>query len=346
MDPVLRIVDANGNRAREALRVMEEAARFVLNDAELSSELKQMRHALRTSLDRIPGLIASRDTPGDVGTDISTQTETKRRSVRDVTTAAGKRLSEALRAIEEYAKTISPTAAGEVERLRYRGYDVERRLALRLGAQDRPQWCVCVLLTESLCTRPWREVAQGCIEGGADCIQLREKTLAGGELLTRARLLVEQCQPKGVAVVVNDRPDIALLSGADGVHIGQRDLPAADVRAMTFGRCLMGVSTSCIDEARAAIRAGADYCGVGPMFATTTKDKKVIVGPAYLREFVERFPDIPHLAIGGITPDNVGELHGAAGVAVSSVVCGADDPAGVVAAFTAAVERADDAPSG
>jgi thiamine-phosphate pyrophosphorylase len=342
MDPILRILDANGNRGREALRVMEEAARFALDDVALSRELKSMRHAFRAALDALPTAdpIASRDTPGDVGTSISTPSEGERQSVRDVASAAGKRLSEALRALEEYAKTIDPAVAARLEQLRYRGYEVERRLALRLGAVDRRQWNVCVLLTESLCARPWREVVQACIDSGVECIQLREKTMEGGELLERARWLVENCRPRDVAVIINDRPDIALLSGADGVHVGQHDLPAREVRAMTMGRCLMGVSTSCVEEAEAAVANGADYCGCGPMFPTSTKEKKVIVGPRYLKQFIERFPDVPHLAIAGITPDRVHQLHGVRGVAVSSAVCADSDPRAAAEALVAAVGRA------
>ena len=97
----------------------------------------------------------------------------------------------------------------------------------------------------------------------------------------------------------------------------------------------VGVSTSCIEQARRAIDDGADYCGVGPMFATTTKHKDVIVGPAYFCEFVAAFAQTPHLAIGGIGVDNVHELvdAGVRGIAVSSAVCAADDPAHAVHAL-------------
>src|SRR5690606_33559530 len=109
----------------------------------------------------------------------------------------------------------------------------------------------------------------------------------------------------GVSVIVNDRPDIALLSGADGVHVGQGDLPCRDVRKLVGRQLMIGVSTARLDEVRAAVEHGADYVGVGPMFATTTKQKDVIVGPAYLRAVVTAFPRLPHLAIAGITPDNI-----------------------------------------
>jgi len=332
MPAVTRILDANANRAREALRVMEEAARFLLDDAELSGALKTMRHELADALSRIPGLEAWRNTPGDVGASLSTPREQQRESVAQVVTAAGKRLSEALRTLEEYGKTTDGDFAGRIEQLRYRGYDIEHRLALALGSGARKQWKLCVLITESLCTHhPWLDVAKMCIDHGADCVQLREKDMDAGELLARTRQLVGLAHAQHVSVIVNDRPDVALLAGADGVHLGQSDLPCAEARRIIGGQGLIGVSTHEMAHAETALRDGADYCGVGPMFATTTKHKPQRAGPEYLKQY-RQWDMLPHLAIGGVTPDNINELveAGALGVAVSSCVCASDAPGEVV----------------
>lgn len=338
----LRLLDANANRAREALRVMEDYARFIVDDADLSARLKSIRHDLRAALDRLPAgwLEANRDAPGDVGTTITAESESRRTNVAQVVIAAGKRLGESLRSIEEYLKPIDAQAAAAIEALRYRAYDAEQRLQRRLGTVTAPQWRVCVLLTESLCTLPWLEVLDAAIEGGADCIQLREKDLEDGKLLGRATVVVERCRAAGAASVVNDRADVALLVGADGVHLGQADLPVGHVRRLVGRQLLIGVSTSNLAQAEAAAKAGADYCGVGPMFPTTTKDKPHLAGPEYLREYVQKVP-LPHLAIGGITDRNVGELveAGAVGVAVSSYVCSSDDPAAAVRRLRAALGR-------
>jgi thiamine-phosphate pyrophosphorylase len=336
MPSILRIIDANANRAREALRVMEDAARFILDHAALSEACKQLRHDLAAALDQVTGLELHRDTPGDVGTVIATDREARRTDVAHVVTAAGKRLSEALRTIEEFAKTLPPPAAelaGTIERLRYRGYDIEHRLHLAFASTRARQWRLCVLLTRSLCTvHTWEAVLDACIDAGADCIQVREKQMDAGPLLDHCREVVGRCRPHGIAVVVNDRPDVALLSGADGVHLGQTDLPCEAARRLVGRQLLIGVSTACLDHARAAVDHGADYVGLGPMFPTSTKHKDVIVGPEYLRTFVQAYPAMPHLAIAGVTPANVGTLvaAGARGVAVSSAVCGAADPAAVV----------------
>lgn len=341
MNPVARIIDANANRVREAIRVMEDIARFALDDAALSANLKSLRHDLRATIDGLPidkaVLLANRDTAGDVGAAISTPSEYTRTGLRDVALAAAARLTEALRSIEEATKAL-PAAFGEpadaaakFESLRYRAYSAEQSLVLRLPDTTCPQWRLCVLISGSLCRHHhWTEVVRRSIEGGADCLQLREKNLDGRPMLEAASRLVELARARGVRVIVNDRPDIALLSGADGVHLGQTDVSAADVRRIAGFRLFIGISTGTIEQARAAADSGADYCGVGPMFATTTKDKPVLGGPGYLREYLHdaRTARIPHLAIGGITPASIRELTsvGCRGVAVSSAVCGAEDP--------------------
>lgn len=339
MHSVLRILDANANRAREALRVMEEAARFLLDDAALSESIKNLRHDLSRLASSLPALEYHRDTPGDVGTTIKTPAELRRDSVADVAIAAGKRLSEALRAIEEYSKTLDVKITGTgtpihaaAEAMRYRGYDIELRLTRALSTGRARQWRLCVLLTQSLCPAgDWLSVARAAIDGGADCLQLREKNIDAGELLNRARSLVSLCQGKNVTVIINDRPDVALLSGADGVHLGQGDLPCSEARKLLGRQLLIGISTSNVNEARQAQRDGADYCGVGPMFPTTTKHKEIIVGPDYLRDYVAQVP-LPHLAIGGISTATLPALvaAGVRGIAVSSAVCAATDPRAIV----------------
>jgi thiamine-phosphate pyrophosphorylase len=145
-------------------------------------------------------------------------------------------------------------------------------------------------------------------------------------------MVIAAARPAGVSVVVNDRSDIALACGADGVHVGQGDMSITDVRRMTGTSLLVGVSTHSIIEARAARDDGADVCGVGAMFATSVKPAIAPSGTNYLRAYLAECARVPHLAIGGITPENIGELQvaGCQGVAVSSVVCGAQDPARVV----------------
>ena len=349
MTDVLRLMDANANRARETIRVMEDAARFLLDDAELSQALKSLRHDLAAALAGVDGLDAWRNTPGDVGTAATTESEYRREGAWGVATAASKRLGEALRSLEEYSKTLGPDAADvptALEQIRYRGYDLQQRLLKRLGTGRPAQWRLCVLLTADLCPDgDWRRVAEQALAGGADCLQLREKNLDAGPLRERAAQLVELAHAAGASVVINDRPDVALVTGADGVHLGQDDLSVTDARRLVGHRLLIGVSTGHLPEVDAAAEAGADYVGAGPMFTTNTKAKDHLAGPTYVQKLRNAHPRLPHLAIGGITPDNARDVidAGARGLAVSSAVCGADDPADVCQRLVEIVTSAEEA---
>lgn len=335
MEHALRLVDAGLNRAREAARALEDVARFGLNRADLSVRAKSLRHAImQAGLQIEPDsarLLSWRDTEGDVGTEIKASGEMTRTGSGGLVRANAARLSEALRSLEEAAKVLSrPHAAHCLERIRYDSYTLERDLILSIGAGEPRQWRLCVLITERLCRLNWKEVARLAIEGGADCLQLREKELEGGECLRRAVYLVGLAHPRSVAIIVNDRPDIAVIAGADGVHLGQGDLGVADARRVA-GSLIIGVSTESLTQARAAAEAGADYIGLGPMFSTTTKAKDRVAGPEHVHA-VSADPvlyTLPHLAIGGITPQNVGLLRGTGcrGIAVSSGVCSSPDPA-------------------
>lgn len=184
-----------------------------------------------------------------------------------------------------------------------------------------------VLITQSACRRPWLAAAEEAIIGGADCLQLREKDLEGGELLERARALVALCRQHDVLCIINDRPDIAILSDADGVHVGQGDLPAREVRRLIGEDRLIGVSTHGMEQARTAVVDGADYIGVGPVFRSSTKPREILPGLAYARQVAKEI-SIPSVAIGGIHAQNIGEVAatGVSAAAATASVVGADDP--------------------
>lgn len=336
MPAVTRILDANFNRGREALRVMEEAARFLLDDAELSERLKQLRHELTAAVTEVATLTVDRDSANDVGTALTHPREQDRASVVQVIEAAGSRLSEALRAIEEYAKVLGeegPYLARTVEQLRYRGYELALALVRRLGPGLPRQWRCCLLLTEALCRHhPWQHILDESLKAGVDCVQVREKLMEGRELIERVREVIRVVNHRA-AVIVNDRPDIAMLAGADGVHLGQTDLPVVEVRRLYGRQLIVGVSTSEMEEARDAKLDGADYCGIGPMFMSETKRKDFVAGPRYLRDYTA-WNGLPHLAIGGVSPDNVAELArmGCHGVAISSAICASPHPYAIVRA--------------
>ncbi|MGD2174937.1 MAG: thiamine phosphate synthase [Candidatus Brocadiaceae bacterium] len=184
-----------------------------------------------------------------------------------------------------------------------------------------------VLLTEAVCRLPWRETVRLLLAGGADVVQLREKDLSDAELLERARELREITRRAGRVLIINDRPDVALLSDADGVHLGQDDLPPPAVREMLPRPMAIGLSTHSPEQAGRAEALGVDYIGVGPVAPTPTKGYREGGGPELVRRACQS-TSLPAVAIGGITRQNAVECirAGAAGVAVCSALCAADDP--------------------
>ena len=343
------MLDANLNRAAEAARVLEDVARFVADDGAIAGGFKDLRHDLAQVAAALPPgqLAAHRDVAGDSGREREGALEGGRSGAHALAAANAARLSQALRAIEECLKSVpsGPGTAWSVEALRYRAYELCARLEARVASSRVRQWRVCVLLTEGLCARPWRIVLDAAIEGGADCIQVREKGMPARTLASHCRDTVARAHAAGVTVIVNDRADVAIACGADGVHIGQEDLPVADVRKLAGRGLIVGVSTHSLAEAHAAVEDGADYCGVGAMYASGLKPGIALAGPAYLRAFLGAFPGIPHLAIGGIGIAQARELaeSGCRGIAVSTAVCAAQDPASVVRSLRDALERADSA---
>jgi thiamine-phosphate pyrophosphorylase len=332
-----RIVDANANRAREALRVLEDFARFSLNDALLSRQLKQLRHDLTDALEclPVPALLASRETLADVGTEISTSRELTRHSLRDVVNANVKRLQEALRSLEEYGKLAgergcvsAPCLSEQLEKLRYQSYTLERALIRGSDARERLAGAkLYVLLTGSTCRAALDWTIAEAAAGGADVVQLREKDLPDGELLRRARDVRRWTRRAGVLFIVNDRPDIARLAEADGVHLGQDDMPVREARRILGPDALIGVSTHNLKQVRRAVLEGASYIGVGPTFVSSTKSFDELAGLDFVRAATAE-TSLPAFVLGGVTADNIPQVVAAGGtrVAVSAAVAQADDP--------------------
>lgn len=170
--------------------------------------------------------------------------------------------------------------------------------------------------------------AAKALRGGATMVQLRHKLASGSELYEWASSIQELCHTHGAACIVNDRLDIALAADADGVHLGQEDLPADVARRLLGKDKILGVSVSSVAEAEKALQAGADYIGLGHIYPTASKQKSSQpIGPGSIMEAACALP-LPVIAIGGITDKNVCEVikAGACGVAVISAVADAPDP--------------------
>jgi thiamine-phosphate pyrophosphorylase len=332
-----RILDAAANRAREGLRVVEDFVRFTLDDAHLSRQLKELRHQLSSVMKRLDtgGLIQSRDTRGDVGTAISTREEMSRTSLLDVAKAGLKRAQEAARTLEEFSKVIAKPVEPDqtplpeqLARIRYGLYTLEKAVLTAVGSNRRLEdRSLYLLLSVEICQLDWKKVLRESIAGGVGIVQVREKSMPDQELLAHLRRVREITREADTLLIMNDRPDMAVLAGCDGVHVGQNELSVRDVRRIVGPGPLVGVSTHSIEQARQAALDGASYLGIGPVFPSQTKQFHEFAGLDFVRE-VSREVSLPAFPIGGIGAANLGQVleAGASRVAVSGEICRADDP--------------------
>lgn len=325
-----RALDANFNRAREAARVLEDYCRFACDDRFLTEQVKALRHGLAGAAQRLPArvFLAARDTQNDVGTTATAGGEYERASPLHVATVNAKRLQEALRSLEEFGKVFGPEMGRELEALRYRAYTLERAILTGSTARERLAHArLYVLLTRARCTGTLDWTIAEAARGGATVFQLREKDLPDRELIDLARRVRKWTRDAGALFIVNDRPDVARLCEADGVHVGQDDLTVKDARRVVGPNALVGVSTHSIEQVRAAVLDGADYIGIGPTFPSQTKAFDEFPGLEFVRA-ARAETALPAFALGGISAQNVAQVvaAGARSVAVSAAVCGAADP--------------------
>jgi len=342
------MIDANLNRSSEGLRVLEDVARFLLNDAELSQRLKALRHDLAQETKSLgTGLVYQRDSEQDVGRPHSgslpsrekklNMEKTSLKGLSDLVTANAKRVEESLRVMEELAKLpeISPMLnSARFEQARFAIYTLERDLVSRVSRRDKIERMLglyVILDRQFLAGRDELGIASQIIQGGARVIQLRDKQSKKGELLLVAQKLKELCSKLDVLFIINDYLDLAMAVDADGIHIGQEDLPLPVIRRALPIDKIVGCSVTTLSQATKAESDGADYIAVGSIFPTTTKKGATVVGVDTLKE-LKRTVSTPVVAIGGIDRDNIGEVvaAGADAIAVISAVLGEEDVKGAV----------------
>lgn len=322
-DPVVyRILDANLDRSREGLRIIEEWCRFGLNHSAYTNQLKHLRQTLAQW--HTPDLRLARDTPNDPGTGLTHPQEAERTSLQDVLQANFCRLQESLRVLEEYGKLYRTEFALACKAMRYEVYTLESQL---LGSyrQQRLQQALTYLVTspqENLIA-----VVEAALQAGIAIVQYRDKQTEDCFRLDLAQHLKHLCHRYNALFLINDRVDLALAVEADGVHLGQTDLPIAVARQLLGSQRIIGRSTTNPEEMERALGEGADYIGVGPVYSTPTKPGKAAAGLDYVRYARDHAP-VPWFAIGGIDVDNLDEVlaAGAERVAVVRAVMTAENP--------------------
>jgi len=350
------MIDANLNRSSEGLRVLEDVARFLLNDAELSQRLRTLRHNLAQETKTLSvGLLSHRDSEHDVGHPYSIPPEERELNMKtispqgllDLVTANAKRVEESLRVVEELAKLPELSAmlnSASFEQTRFALYTLERDLISRIsrrGKIERISGLYVILDRQFLAGRDELDMAGQVIEGGARVIQFRDKQNKKGELLLVAQKLKDLCSQAGVLFIINDYLDLAMAVDADGLHIGQEDLPLPVVRRELPIDKIVGCSITTLVQATKAQNEGADYIAVGSIFPTTTKKEATVVGVDILKE-LKRTVSTPLVAIGGINEHNIDEVvtAGADAIAVISAVLGEKDVRGAVQKLVAKMDLA------
>jgi thiamine-phosphate pyrophosphorylase len=316
---VLKILDANLDRAREGLRVIEEWLRFGETNLEQAALCKTMRQEIATF--HTEAMHQARNTPGDPLTAVDHPGELERQGVADILRVNFARLQEALRVIEEYAKLLDPKLAGAAKQWRYQIYTLESAC---LGAALRNRLDRLYLVTSP---HPnLLEIVEASLRGGLRLVQLREKENEGRAIFELACKLRDLCNRYDALLIINDRVDLALASHADGVHLGQDDLPIAEARKLLGPNRLIGQSTHNPAEAAQSLLDRADYVGIGPVFETPTKPGRIAVGFDYVAHC--RNLPIPGYAIGGIDSENLEDVlkAGAHRVAVVRAIMAAPDP--------------------
>lgn len=332
---IYRILDANLDRAREGLRIIEEWCRLGLNHQPLAEECKQIRQELAQW--HSWELRQARDTPGDVGTDLSHPQEEVRDSIELLLQANLCRAQEALRVLEEYSKLYDPNMAAACKQLRYRVYTIESSLFNSYRLQQ--------LQTAALylVTSPEPEIlktVEAALKGGLTLVQYRDKDGKDSDRLEKAHQLCQLCHRYNALFIVNDRVDIALAVDADGVHLGQHDAPVAFAREILGSHKIVGRSTTNKQELNRAIGERADYVGVGPFYETPTKPGKAALNKEYI-DYVKTQCPVPWFAIGGINLDNLDAVLtvGAQRVAVVRAIMQAEQPSQVTRQFLAQLIR-------
>ncbi len=307
-----RIIDANLNRASEGLRVIEEIGRFVYENAEAVKNIKELRHKVRKTAKEFDNLLFSqRNSLTDCGFEISQKetdagkTDTKNLAIRNF-----KRVQEALRVIEENFKTEGyNNLAKEYEKYRFLSYNIEKKFfELNFKKQNPlPGSIYCITGEKFSLGRSNIFVVKEMIKAGVKIIQYREKEKNTAEKYNECIEIRKLTKKAGALFIVNDNIDLAIATDADGVHVGQEDMPVKQARKL-IGNKIIGVSTHSPQQAEKAVEDEADYIGVGPIFKTYTK-KDVVkpVGYEYLNYVVENIK-IPFVAIGGIKTHNIAEV--------------------------------------
>ena len=300
---IAQIIDANLDRAREGLRVLEDWARFALGRKDIVKSIKNFRQNLGKQ--HLKVYKESRNFIQDDCAGLSHPEQFKRNNAYSIISCNAARVQEALRVIEEFSRDHNQILSNISSEIRYEIYNLE---ILLLEAES--NYSLRKILNENdlyfitIDTENLFEKIKNILEGGVRIIQFRFKQGKDSENLKFAIKVRELCNDFGALFLINDRVDIALACNADGVHLGQNDIDIKSARNILGYSKIIGISASNEWDIKKAIKDGCDYLGIGPVFATPTKKEKVPLGIDSLKSLTKNIT-IPWFAIGGIKEESI-----------------------------------------
>jgi thiamine-phosphate pyrophosphorylase len=315
----LRIIDVNINRLDESLKQIEDITRFHLEDRLLLSQIRDIRvHFLqyKRSLP-LTRIIGARRSQEDLGRKTGFDS-LKMRTTTGLILSCLSRAKESARTIEEIIKTVDPSLSYQMKDIRFEIYDFEKNVMIVQTKRFDPS--LEAIIDEQYLSLPSLETTiRTLATSGATMIQLRIKKMDDRRFLTIARRIRKALSKPRVKFIINNRIDIALACNADGVHLGQKDIPIPDIRKLAGEMFIIGASANNLREAKRAELQGADYLGVGAIYPTQTKRDARVCTLRNLRTICRRVK-IPVIGIGGISDRNYKAVlrAGASGIAVAS----------------------------
>ncbi|MBK16621.1 MAG: thiamine phosphate synthase [Prochlorococcus sp. SP3034] len=323
---IAQIIDANLDRAREGLRVLEDWARFGIRRDDLVVKLKNFRqvlgkHHLKVYKD-------ARDVTKDPSTGLTHHEQDNRKSVNHLISANAARVQEALRVIEEYSRNENKELSLASSKIRYEIYSIEITLLSCASNKKR----LSIIKNNNLYfitnqTPNLIKVIESVLKGGVKIIQHRFKDGKDSKNLQEAIKIKRLCDNYKALFIINDRIDIALACDADGIHLGQDDIDIKSARKILGFSKIIGISANKSSEIKSAIKNGCDYLGIGPVFETATKRGKKPLGLDKIKKLSDNL-SIPFFVIGGINKTNLHALKkfGLKKIAMVSEIANAENP--------------------
>ena len=327
LDPkVARLIDANIDRAREGLRVIEEWCRFGLDRKDLVITIKNWRQQLGHLHHYV--YKEARSTASDIGAGLSHTNQLNRLSPNQIVSANCARVQEALRVLEEFSRNINPKLSSEASTIRYGLYDLEVTcLKATYEYKRRKSLQNCNLCLITMACDDLKNRVEAALRCGVGMVQYRCKKSNDREKLHQAYDIKNLCYKYNALFIINDRIDIALAVDADGIHLGQKDLPTYTARKLIGSEKIIGRSTHNLEQVKQANEEECDYLGFGPINSTMEKSELTALDPSVFQQALH-LSHLPVFAIGGINSTNLRKVTdmGFRHVAVISAIMKSNDP--------------------